>query len=74
MSTNPINLLPIAFGYDVTCVMIGEPGVKQFHFVGREKAARRKAMWKTGVRSIVSVEPLTHEQWIRAYGIPGKKM
>lgn len=73
MRSSPINPLPGAFGYDVNCVM-HEGGIKQFHYVGREKAARRRAMLKTGVRSIVSVEPLTHEQWIRAYGIPGKKM
>jgi hypothetical protein len=74
VNTSTINQLPIAFGYDVNCVMHGEVGVKQFHFVGREKVARRRALLKTGVRSIISVEPLTHEQWIRAYGIPGKKM
>ena len=63
-----------SFGYEVTVkFMYGKE--KKFHWCGlTEITARRKGMLKTLATEIVNVEPVTEEQWIRAYGVPGMRM
>lgn len=65
-----------AFGWEVTVRFA--PGSRKpdatFHWHGlTEAAARRKGMLKTNASEILSVEPVTEEQWIRAYGNPEER-
>ncbi len=64
-----------AYGWDVTVRMVRPiNSQKTYHWRGcSENAARRKGMLKAGAVEIVSVEPLSEDQWIRAYGDPRLK-
>ena len=58
-----------AFGWDVT-VRFQDGHTEMFHWRGcTEGAARRKGLLKVGSVEVVSVEPVSEEVWIRAYGI-----
>ncbi len=61
-----------AYGWEVT-VRFGLPLCceQTYHWRGcSEAAARRKGMLKSRAEQIVAIEPVTEEQWIRAYGDP----
>ncbi len=61
-----------AYGWLVT-VQFGPPGyhTRQYHWRGcTENGARRKGMLITCAQKIISVEPVTEQEWIRAYGDP----
>ena len=63
---------PVAYGWEVRAKM-GPPDFQERTFVWRglsEAAARRRAVLKGQGVEILSVLPITHEQWIRAYGDP----
>lgn len=63
-----------AFGYCVT-VRFQNGETKEYHWSGlTESGARRKGMLKTCASKIENVEPLTEEQYIRAFGVPGMRM
>ena len=58
-------------GYDVTFeVLVTSMLTKtiQKHWRGTQGACRRKAYLTCGYVRIVTMEPVTAEQWIRAYG------
>lgn len=59
------------YGYDVTVeIRTGGAGTveKVFHKMGTEAQVRRWGMLKPCAKRIVKMEPLTREQYIRAYG------
>ncbi len=64
-----------AYGWDVT-VRFGPPRLceETFHWRGcSAAAARRKGMLKSHAVEIIAVEPVSEEEWIRAYGDPEQK-
>lgn len=62
-----------AFGWTVT-VEFRDFTTREFHWCGcRETDAKRKGMLKSCARRIVACEPVTQEQWFRAYGDPDLK-
>ena len=64
-----------AYGWDVT-VRFHMPinGERTYHWRGcTAAAARRKGMLKSHAAEIVAIEPITENQWIRAYGDPSLK-
>jgi hypothetical protein len=65
------------FGFDVVyeervSIMMTEQ--RSFHCKGSAATARRRALFKTGYAGLVSLTPLTEEQYIRAFGVPGMRM
>lgn len=57
------------FGYDVEILCDGMPLRRMFHWRGTEAACRRRARLQSTFREIVSIAPLTRDQWVRAYGL-----
>ena len=65
-------VVPKAFGWEVTVEFSPQSGKapRMFHYRGcGAAAARRKGLLKRHAFQVTSVEPVTEEQWIRAYGI-----
>ena len=58
-----------AFGWEIE-VEFRQGHTKSFHYRGcTEGGARRKGMLKTHAMRIVACEPITEEQWVKAYGL-----
>lgn len=57
------------FGHEVT-VMFHGGSTKTFHYVGSASKARYNGILKPLAKNIVSVTPITKEEWFRAYGDP----
>ena len=60
------------FGHEVT-VMFRDGTLKTFHYVGGRAKARMNGIMKPLASQIVSIEPVTKEQWFRAYGNPSER-
>ncbi len=57
-------------GYDVEVLFGMPPRTETFHWRGTEAACRRKAIFKSHYQRVISVRPITQEQWVRGYGDP----
>jgi hypothetical protein len=58
-----------AFGWDVE-VRFHDGHTETFHWRGcTERAAHVKGMMKVLAKEIVKIEPVTEEEWLRAYGM-----
>lgn len=57
------------FGYDVEVLYGVPPKTEMFHWRGTEAAVRRKAIFKSHFQRVISLRPLTREQWIGGYGL-----
>lgn len=58
---------PDVYGYDLV-VSLNTGGEERCHYAGTEKAARKKALMRPHAKEVISAEPLTEEQYVRAYG------
>ena len=59
-------------GWEITVQFYFNSGKPEqaFHWIGTEAACRRKGMLKSNAEKIVKADPITAEEWLRAYGDP----
>lgn len=68
MSTEITNTKPYA--HDVVVLFGVPPREKTFTWVGSEARCRRKAIYKSHYQRVVSVRPLSREQYVKGMGDP----
>lgn len=64
---------PKAYGFDLVVSRNGGLPDERCHYAGTEAACRKKAMLRHNASAVLSCEPLTEEQYLRAYGRARRK-